>query len=191
MQVIHQSFPLAILSFAVALPLNWGCGNESESPDAGLETVELGTGTVSFEPLIENQELTLIAGLQGGYHFVVHARMKEMLPGDPSRPGQLGNPITQFLIFKEDGTRIDIRTPPYRLGYREATGGFYDLPSGRILQLDQDLVIDQALVPEIYGTKVRLRVEVRDAQGKRATDERWIIAVEQENGSPTVDAGPQ
>jgi len=180
------------LSLTLSLPLVFaivasiGCGEPGPTPDAGPETAELGTGPVEFETLGDDQEITLLAGLQGGYHFVVHARMSNMIPGDPARPGQLGNPLTTFFIFKEDGTQIDIEAPPYRLGYTLESGDTYRLPSGRLLQIDQNLV-EQGLLSEIYDTRLRLRVEIRDVQGRRAFDEVWVIAKEEIDDRP--DAG--
>jgi hypothetical protein len=45
------------------------------------------------------------------------------------------------------------------------------LPSGRILQ------IENAEVPGIYGTRVRIRLRVADVEGRVATDERWVTVV--------------
>jgi hypothetical protein len=63
---------------------------------------------------------------------------------------------------------------PYRLGYEPADepDGAYVLPSGRILQ------IQQAVVAATYGTRVKIRVEVTDVRNATASDERWVLAVE-------------
>lgn len=165
------------------------CGGGAGGPDAarlGDGRAELGTGTVAWLPLAPEQELEVIAGPQGGHHFIVHARIGDLLPGDPTMPGQLGNPITRFAAFVDRGggeQQIDLMFPPYRLGYGATGDGWYALASGRILQLDEDHV------PGLVGQRVRLTVEVTDARGELARDERFVTAIE---GAPLdgADAGP-
>lgn len=157
-----------------------GCGGT----EAGDAVVELGTGATEFRALAPDAELPLIAGIQGGYHFVVHARAQGVYPGDPQRLDSPDNPTTRFALFLDGGERIDIRATPYRLGYVAAGDGWAALPSGRLLQLDQDRV-EAGLVPDLYGRRLRVRVEVEDVEGDRASDERWIVAVEGEpQGGP-------
>lgn len=163
------------LLLAMVLGPGCDCGSRP-SPDAGPQEIELGTGGLNFEPLSDDQGLVLIAGTQGGFHFIVNARIKGFLSGNPSVPDELGNPQTRFSMFDEDGRQIDIMPRPYRLGYRAAEDGWFELPSGRILQINQQLVIDEGLVPAIYGQRVRLTVDVRDASGTEASAELWIIA---------------
>jgi len=151
------------------------CG---EDPPKGPATIEIGTGALDFEPLAEGQELGIIAGPQGGYHFIINARIHDLLPGNPSTPGELGNPQTRFAIYLEDGTEVEAPVSPYRLGYREDVDGWSVLPSGRILQLDQDRVVQDNLIPNIYGQDVRLEVKIRDARGDESSDEVWIVATE-------------
>lgn len=176
MQVLFPALPLVCLAANLA-----ACGDE---PPSGPGILEIGTGALDFEPLAEGQELGIVAGPQGGYHFIVNARMQNLLPGDPSSVNALGNPQTRFAIYLEDESRVDIQAVPYRLGYREGADGWYELPSGRILQLDDDLVFNENLIPEIYGQDVRLTVEVRDARGDEAQAEAWVVAVEEEFAGP-------
>jgi hypothetical protein len=154
--------------------------------DAGASAqVELGTGTIEWEPLPEDTELDLIAGPQGGHHFIVHARASGIVPGDPARPGQLGNPATTFEAYDQDGNRLDLDFPPYRLGYEQPGDGWSYLPSGRILQVTQDAV------PTLPGQRVRVTLRIQDVTGAYGTDEVWIVAREGEvpdGGLP--DAGP-
>ena len=177
-------------AFLLLLALFWteSCDCESKSsPDAGPQAIELGTGGVAFEALSEDQELLLVNGIQGGFHFVVHARMRGMLGGTPASPGALGNPQTRFSIYREDGTRIDSMAPPYRLGFREADDGWLEMSSGRILQLSQVLVLE-GILPGLYAEKVRLVVEIRDVEGVEAMDEIWVRPLRDTN--PPSDAGP-
>lgn len=173
-----------VAAAALLLGLGAGCPDEppggppDAGPDAGGGTVELGTGSAAFEPLAAEQPLDIVAGPQGGYHFIVHARMREMAPGDPTMPGQPTNPSTTFSAFDESGVQIDVMNPPYRLGYEPAPGvaGAYDLPGGRILQLEN------AEVPRVAGGRVRITVRVRDAEGRVAEDERWVQAIGPDGG---------
>lgn len=142
-----------------------GCdGNDAEAI--------LGTGTTSFTSLVAEQELDLLAGTQGGHHFIAHARMRGIDPGDPSMPGLLSNPATQFFVFTESGDRIDARFPPYRIGYRDADDGSLELPSGRILALDE------TRVAEILNQRVRIRVEISQDDGPMASDEIFVVVHE-------------
>lgn len=147
--------------------------------------MELGTGTTQFEPLAADQEFDVITGPQGGYHFIVHARIRDLSPGDPLRPGLPEDPSTTFSVFGEDGRQLDLRYPPYRLGYEPIPGdpGWYALPSGRILQ------VENQEIPGMYDTRVRLVVTVTDAEGRRAKDEAWVWAKEGVISDFLPDAG--
>jgi hypothetical protein len=164
-----------------ALALAVGCGGGGGSGDAdsgdgddgddGSSLVELGTGMTAFEPLDDETELVLWAGPQGGHHFIAHARITGMDPGDPMQPGLASNPSTRFSVADEDGARIELEVAPYRLGYVEQDGA-HVLPSGRIVQ------VREAVVPLLYGNRARIEVEVTDAEGRSARDGRWVVAVE-------------
>ena len=168
-----------------------GCPGGDDDPDANLNVrVELGTGTVDFEPLAADQDLELIAGPQGGHHFIVHARMQGMIPGDPAMPGLIGNPATSFRVFDEGDNQIDVMFPPYKLGYApsESDPGWLVLPSGRILQVEESLALG------LYGTRVRIDVRITDATTASGLDERWVTVIEGEladgDGGVPRDAGP-
>ena len=163
-------------AFNVLALLAFGCGN---SPGTGEVTI--GTGTTEFESIGDGAELEVVAGPQGGFHFHVHARMRGLDPGDPSMPGLIANPATTFAAFRESGEQIDFDFPPYRLGYVDIGGGEFELPSGRILQ------IEEAVIPAIYGERIRLTVEIRDEGGRTATAELSITAIEEADSGP--DAG--
>lgn len=174
---VRAAIEIALGFALLALP---GCpGGGGVDAGASVE-VELGTGTIGWEPLAQDAELDLIAGPQGGHHFIVHARARGIVPGDPARPGQLGNPSTTFEAYDQDGSRLDLDFPPYRLGYEQPGDGWSYLPSGRILQVIEDQV------PTLPGQRVRLTLRIQDATGAYGTDELWIVA--REGDSP--DAGP-
>jgi len=126
-------------------------------------------------------ELELVAGPQGGHHFVVHVRARGIRPGDPSQPGESINPTTEFQVFDSDMVRIDAMFPPYLLGFRNAGAGWLALPSGRILQ------VLESEAARLYGERVLIRVRVEDSAGTAGTDEAWVTATEGQ--LPDADAG--
>jgi len=179
------SIVFGLIGAAAALGCGGGSpedGSDDRSDDgtddgsqAGM--VELGTGTTEWEPLAEETELVLIAGPQGGHHFIVHARMRGMDPGDPSSPGLVLNPTTRFAVTNEAGDRLEIDMAPYRLGYEQVGADFF-LPSGRILQ------VVESEVTAMYGQRARIDLQVTDRDGVAASDSRWVIALEDPNAPP-------
>jgi hypothetical protein len=154
-----------------------------DCPSAGV-TVEIGTGTTAFEPLSAGQELLIEAGPQGGHHFILHARMRGMTPGDPRLPGQSGNPRTLFTI-QHDGQPVHLAQSPYRIGYEATPDGFYTLPSGRIIQFDE------SRVAALDGERLLATVAISDADGACGTDAVEVIGVLGPPLEPGVDAGPE
>lgn len=167
---------LAVCLFS-ALP---GCGDDGGTP--GGIAIELGTGTVEFEPLIPGQDLALIAGPQGGHHFILHARARGIIPGDSSRPGLPENPATVFEVW-QDERRVDPMFPPYRLGYVQADEGWLAMPSGRIV------TVIEGDAAGLFGTRVRLVVTVTDVADHTTSDETFIQVIEDPNPFDG-DAGP-
>jgi hypothetical protein len=147
------------------------------SPDAALGEVELGLGGGDFLPVAEGDAVELEAGIQGGYHFTLRARTRGMLPGED------GSTATMFAAFTEEGEEIDILACPYQAPYRAVSGsdGFL------VLGDDVFLIIDEAYVPSINGRRLLFRVEVIDADGRYARDERTLIA--EYTMPPDADAG--
>ncbi len=153
---------------------------------SGDAIVEMGTGQTAFESLVEDQDLVLVAGMQGGFHFIVNASMSGIEPGDPTMPGLLANPQTGFSFFTEGGDRVDARISPYRLGYRERTDSeLLQLPSGRILPIADGISPDT-----IYDQRIRLRVEIRSNDEVSAVDEVHVMARRDPNPPVGLDAGP-
>jgi hypothetical protein len=171
---------------AVALVLA-GCPGDGgprtgadSGPEPGGGEAEIGTGMFAFAPLVDGERLDLVSGPQGGFHFIVHARMRGLVPGDARRDLPT-NPTTWFRVLDENGTRVDI--PEVRqLGYAPQAGaeGWYILPSGRIL------LIENAAAPRLYGRPVTIEVQIRDAEGRMAGDTARITAVAY---PPAIDAG--
>jgi hypothetical protein len=168
----------AWLSVIAVVSTLTGCSDPAETE----AEAEIGTGMFSFAALPDGASLDLVSGPQGGFHFIVHARMRGLSPGDPQRPGLPDNPTTWFRALDENGARVDI--PEVRqLGYAPQASGddWYILPSGRIL------LIDNQAAPRLYGRPVTIEVQIRDASGRMAGDTARITAVAY---PPAVDAGP-
>jgi hypothetical protein len=173
---------------ALILLATSACGGDDDGgpPDSAVITgdpwVELGTGVTDFEEVPADSEQVLVAGPQGGHHFIVSARIRGLQPGDPESPGTIYNPSTRFTVWSEEGEQLDIDPPAYRLGYEEAGNGMFVLPGGHIIQVREEEVA------ALYGGRVKVRVDVEDSTGARASDERWVVPVEDTAIPP--DAGP-
>lgn len=182
-----RSRGLLLVWLSLAAPGLAGCSDDpAPAIDAATVNAEIGTGMFTFERLVDGQPLDLIAGPQGGFHFVVHARMRGLTPGDPRQPGLAENPTTYFRVLDEDGARVDV--PEVRkIGYASdpQVGGWYALPSGRIL------LIDNTLASTLYGRLLTIELQIQDAAGRMAGDAARITAVAfpPDAGPGRVDAG--
>lgn len=156
------------------------CYGGGGTPTEGAE-VELGTGQLEFVAIEDDDEVPLYSGLQGGYHIFGNARIQGMDPGNDSQAAE-GKPATWFTVSREDGTVMNVSDCTYPLAYEELSGGRYELPYGRIVQ------VQARYVPEIYGERVHIKVEVMDGQGRYATDERWAVIVDGFAADVGVDA---
>jgi hypothetical protein len=168
--------PAAGCFFAMLLG---ACGTAPD-PGGGPISVELGTGSTEFQALGEGDDLGLITGPQGGHHFIVNARARDLEPGDPFDPSASGNPHTVFLAFDAAGDRIDLGIADYTLGY-VAEDDYYVLPSGRLLLMSEDAL-------PAYGDLLSIRVELSDASGEAAAQELTIHVVDGGLG-PGPDGG--
>jgi hypothetical protein len=179
-----RSIALALAGLAGAV----GCGGGGAGADSGAcrqdGEAEIGTGTTAFESVTAGQELTIVAGPQGGHHFILNARQKGLEPGDPTKPGLAGNPTTRFATYLGD-RQVDIMQPPYRLGYEDTGDGYLTMASGHIIPFQEDALAD------VDGQTVRIEVEISDVNGLCARADTTVTAVpgpEPDGGSP--DAGP-
>lgn len=158
-------------------------GGGTPTPDS---EVEIGHGNNEFHPIAPEQDLELYRGPQGGVHFFLNARMRNMDPGNPADVLQ-PNPISHFNVYDESGERISTRECSYSLGYRDSADGSYEMEYGPLVQLFE------RYTETAFGQRLRIRVEVRDPEGRYAVDERWVRAVEVADVAPDAsppDAGP-
>lgn len=159
------------------------CYSGGGTPTAGAE-VELGIDLAGFVVLNEDDEISLHRGNQGGHHIFVKSRIHGLSPGDPDQPPE-SNPATWFRAFTEDGDDVTVRPCSYPLPYELDAEGEYVLPRYEILQ------IENRVVPDIYGRRLRITAEVMDGEGRYARDEEWLIVVAAEMPDASVpETGP-
>ncbi len=128
--------------------------------------VEIGTGELDFESLVEGQELAIIEGPQGGFHLLSAIRTKGVEGGDPQRLDNPNNP-TITLDVVHDGDSVIIISP-FTQGLDEAPQSeapFTHQMTHRfaILGIDED--------DELVGETVVLSVRVDDVNGVTVQDE--------------------
>jgi hypothetical protein len=149
------------LLFSAALAAALACGKAPdpiEPPDSGpLARVEVGTGTGSFVALKDGDPVNIVKGPQGGHHIWGALRCS-----GPLNPNGLE---VHFRIFKAD-PRAEIQDNPYRITLQQ-NGEFAEwygmigfLPNGP---------------SEVAGVATVLRMEVKDAEGRTAFDERRVV----------------
>ena len=181
---MQGSRALALMALASA----WICGcggggGGGPGPDGGGGlAVKIGTGVVDFMDLPASGELGVVKGPQGGFHFIVNAKVAAMdQPGDANDPGSTTNPITRFEAFGEDGGVLNWDLPPYHLGYVKGPSGQYEI-GGHILRL---------LIPtqeSILGQHVRIKVTVEQVNGRGGSDEATVTAVKADEPDAGSDA---
>lgn len=156
-----------ILAGAFALACG---GGDGDGPDAGPASATLGTGIDAFEPLAAGQDLFIVQGPQGGYHFFVSVSATGVVAGNPDDLSDDRNPTTTFRAFA-GGQRVDLDAADFTQGLRPIpeTGGV-----GMIGRL---LILDIQSDDELAGATVRIEVTVRDTAGAAAGDERTVVGV--------------
>jgi hypothetical protein len=169
-----------------------GCGASDEPPPSvcwpegatpGGE-VDLGTGSLAFEPLADGDPLIVVNGPQGGNHVLLHARVRNLEGGDPAERSTL--PYTRFSLFRADGSQIAVASCGSQLAYSEPADDWLSLQYGRFV------IVLQAAAAEIVDEEGRAVVEVVDCEGRYATDERTVrlVAEPEPEPEPEPDAGP-
>jgi hypothetical protein len=180
---VSRSTAFALATLLALAGAAAGCSAPEDAPcwpgparDAPRGEVELGAGEDGFAPLAPDQDLYLERGPQGGYHFAVWPRMRGMLPDTD------GTTSNRFTALRDGEQKIDVFLCPHRLLYVEdSTDSGYMQTQRRVL-----VIIDDEYASGLDGHRVLLRVEVLDADGRYALDERWIVARQE----ALPDAGP-
>jgi hypothetical protein len=142
------------------------CGSDTTDPDepdtgpdtptADLATVEIGTGFVSFVPVLEGQALDIIEGIQGGYHL--------------------------FGGFRVEGLAQRNLTIDFDIEWNgESVGGasYVDDLIGGTSPFEYSGVAvifdDNDVPPEVSGNPVTLSVTLRDSEGVTVSDSVEVI----------------
>lgn len=129
----------------------------------------LGTGELAWEPLAEGDDLTVIRGPQGGYHVLGSVRTAGLVPGDAEALDDASNPTVTFQLTV-DGEAL----APFAV-YAQGLDPLDPPRDGLTHEMIGRLVIlDVADDDEVVGLDATLSVEVADAVGVAALDERVV-----------------
>ena len=153
---------------AVLIASASACSASVDRPDAGPPSLEIGTGTGGFEPLVDSESIYIVQGPQGGYHFFGSLRAQNINAGDSEDLSDPQNPQTTFEAFVGDA-RVDAMASSYRQGLQK-TNGFAEMIGRQVILeiLDDD---------ELDGVSVRFSVTLQDADGIELRDERTLMAI--------------
>jgi hypothetical protein len=133
--------------------------------------IEIGTGQRDFfEPVVPEQDLQLIAGLQGGFHFEIRTHIQGIDGGKPGSTDANENARTLLSAYNEGGERIDGNLCGFTIAY-EAGEEYNELPGVRLILFD-------FLTRPAFGERVRIVAEIVDQCGRYASDEVWVVVAE-------------
>jgi hypothetical protein len=136
----------------------------ADKPVVAGGSAEIGLGT-TFAPVVAGQDVELQLGTQGLWMFVVNARARDMDVGSGGREG-----VIEVAALDQNGQQISLGLGCRVREFAEMDGGNLQLTSPFFLPLLPTV----SLGPE--GAMVTIRLDVRDGEGRRATDERSIVA---------------
>lgn len=138
-----------------------------EPPPPG---VQLGTGDLDFEPLVDGQDVYVVQGPQGGYHILGSARLAGVDAGDPDDLGSSHNPHTVFQVVV-DGAQL-APAASYVQGYDPVPDAYqlYEMV-GRFV------ILDVASDAELDHVPITLSVTVSTADGYELNDRLDLLAV--------------
>ena len=143
-------------------------------PDGATEegSVEIGTGEDQMQILEPEQELVLIHGLQGLFHFEIRTRIYGLDGGEIGDTDPDNLPATLVTAYDAEGVRLDGNSCGFRTAY-EPGEEYSELPYIR------PLVFGLASRPA-DGDRVRIVAEVYDQSDRYATSEVWVTTLDQE-----------
>jgi len=150
-----------------------GADFEVRAPDPGFpapvgETrgepwIELGTGTMRFEPVAEGSDVELVAGLQGGWHLDVSVRFGGFGPDGVS------------LVY--DAVSAGAEPISFRTEARLSAASVIEEADAWV-RLSDRVVLDIADPSDVVGTEVVVRVSATLGE-HRASDERIVRVVDE------------
>ncbi len=131
-------------------------------------TVEVGTGSESFEPFAEGDTVGYVLGPQGGFHVWGSLRVTGMVPGDPTNLSDPENATVTYQVLYANGDLL---------------GGFTELPRG-FTPVEGDAstyeIIGETLLIAVQGVDgaegeaVAITATVTDSCGTTVTDSRAV-----------------
>jgi hypothetical protein len=126
-------------------------------------SVELGLGDM-FTPVDNGADVDLVLGAQGLWMFLVNARVQGM----DASAGEIGLYVD---AVDGNGARASLLDRACRARQFEDDGhGMLQLSSATLMPLDLNAV------PMLDGATFTIRLEVHDAEGRQATDQRTVVA---------------
>ena len=149
------------------------CSSEMASPPddpCALKPVvaggsaELGLGS-SFAPVVAGQDVELQLGTQGLWMFIVNARARDMNIGSGDQEG-----VINVAALNESGQQVSLEIGCRVREFAATSGGDLQLTSPYLLPLLP------TSTPGPAGLKVTIRLDIRDGEGRRAIDERAVVA---------------
>jgi hypothetical protein len=154
----------ALLLFAL------GCGTGNGGRDSGLPppecpthdgaTFELGTGDTAFEPLVEDQDLAITPGPQGGCHFWLAVRTA----GFAQRRFKI-----QYEVFFADSSTTTMSRSTFTVRLRQVP----EMPD-----LCEQVGVTAFLIEpwRFEDRSVRIDVNVTDDEGRTDSESRTVVA---------------
>ncbi len=161
---------LVVRTLVVATALVAIACADDPQPEPLDPAVTLGGGIDSFESITDGDDVFIVQGPQGGFHFFGSVRMQGIDPGDPEDLSDPSNPTTSFTVTVA-GSRVDANASNYTQGLDPAAASRTYEMVGRLVILD----IQQD--DELADTEVVFRVQVTDTRGNSASDQRTLTAV--------------
>ncbi|MEO7734272.1 MAG: hypothetical protein ABIY55_25165 [Kofleriaceae bacterium] len=125
--------------------------------------VELGLGD-SFTEVHNGQDVNLVLGSQGLWMFVVNARVADM----DASAGEIGVLVDAVDVNGQRASLLDRGCRARQ--FADNGSGLLQLTTGSLMPLDPNAVAN------VDGATFTIRIEVRDVDGRRATDERTVVA---------------
>jgi len=150
-----------------------GCAADGAADPVPPE-VTLGTGDVSFESLQSGDDIYIVQGPQGGFHFFGSVLVRGIDPGDPDNLDAPDNPTTDFQVWS-GGARVDVMAAHYVQGLEPGPDANTYEMIGRLV------ILDIQADDELAGAQVRFLVSVTDTAGNSASCELMLTAVRHPN----------
>ena len=119
---------------------------------------------------MEDDEVFIESGDQGGHHITFNARMSGLEPGTDAEAND--RPLTRFSLTNDDGERIDFGGCAFRSPYQPSGSGD---PSSFVMDYGRIVILDSNTVEQLDGTRATIKLEIVDPLGIYATDELSVV----------------